>query len=518
MVSLSGAQQSCLRRAAVLVGAVSLAVLAGCKSPGVPVTGANAESPDASFTQSETSITTSYAGKYIVVVAYNDETNESATIQYTSTTRKILAGASLMGWSYSLDRGKSWTHGGKVKPPKDWAVLWGDPAVTTSEGAYQYVFMSNLAIPSSKMPAGGINGSVIVSGDDSYIGGACIARSVDGGITFKNYQCVSRTEKNNVPNSEKGHFYDGGSMASSRKGEIYAAFVDVTTDQIDVYRAPDEEAQFALLPPPFPTLAIKSHPRLRVNLADGTLYVAAQTSDGTVYMNRYKGGQWGQPVAAAFGVLYPCVAFESNACTPSHQCVSGKLCLRTGPQFSFAIGAASDSEGTDAIRIMTTQWSEEAKRFYVEGYACPLSLSPHCSYVPQWGTTPGNLNSPGDQFAPTVAAWPGFIGLPPAWQAAYLDRSGNPAGTVTLKRGSLAYLPGPPAKPIFVPFSLITNMTVCPDDRGYWGDYDDLAFIGFEKESTTAEFLRTMSDSSLGCAKRWTYTSQHLHIRGGTFK
>jgi len=43
------------------------------------------------------------------------------------------------------------------------------------------VFLSNLAMPTSKFPAGGIDGSVITgNGKTSYIGGACIAKSVSG--------------------------------------------------------------------------------------------------------------------------------------------------------------------------------------------------------------------------------------------------------------------------------------------------------------------------------------------------
>ena len=217
--------------------AVLVLTMVGCgDEAGVPVTGKEKAAGDG---QSETAATTSFVnGVNIVVVTYNDDTNHDPTITYGPNSRKIQSGASQMGWSYSKDNGQTWTYGGKVAPPKGWAVLWGDPAITVDNGAYSYVFMSNLAIPDSKMPAGGISGSVIVSGADSYIGGACIARSTDGGVTFKSYQCVSNTAKNSVPNSEKGHFYDGGSMASSSAGEIYAAFVDVTTSQIDVWRSP----------------------------------------------------------------------------------------------------------------------------------------------------------------------------------------------------------------------------------------------------------------------------------------
>lgn len=491
-----------------LLGVIAVGI-AGCIS-GYPITGVRG-APDAAFAQSETAVTTAYfAGQHSVVVAYNDETNSQATIQYTPTTRKVLPGASLMGWSYSLDKGKTWTYGGKVQPPQGWPVLWGDPAVTTSQASYRYVFMSNLAIPSSKMPPGGIDGSVIVSGADSYIGGACIARSTDGGKTFAPYQCVSNTERNNVPNSEKGHFYDGGSMAGSNKGEIFAAFVDVTTNRVDVWRSPSASGQFAMLPTPFPNLDIVSHPRLRASYYDGALYVAALASNGLVYVTRFLNGQWTAPTQASDPVPgYPCVGFEPDACVSLT-----KLRLRTGPQFDFDIGAGSDDEGTDAIRFVYTRREARTNRLYVTASYCPLALGT-CYPAPEWGTTPGNFNMAGDQFNPTVAAWRGFINLPPVWRAAYLDRDGSPSNTVNLRQGTLAYFSN--GKRFHIPLKVYEDMPICPDLRGYWGDYDQLAHIGFEEGSTVALFLRAISDSSLGCPSRWEFWSNHLHLRALVF-
>ncbi|MEA2626686.1 MAG: hypothetical protein QOD06_2731, partial [Candidatus Binatota bacterium] len=48
--------------------------------------------------------------------------------------------------------------------------------------------------------------------------------------------------------------------------------------------------------------------------------------------------------------------------------------------------------------------------------------------------------------------------------------------------------------------------------RGYWGDYDDLQFVGFVEHTTTAKFLRTFTDSSARCTKRWEYTSENVHV------
>jgi hypothetical protein len=151
----------------------------------------------------------------------------------------------------------------------------------------------------------------------------------------------------------------------------------------------------------------------------------------------------------------------------------------------------------------------------VTGSFGPLSLN-NFHPAPEWGTTPGNLNTPGDQFNPNVKAWRGFIGLPPVWKATYLDREPSAGDTVTLQQGNLAYLPN--GTRIFLPFPLIKDMPVCPDIRGYWGDYDDLQIVGFLNGSTAPTFVRTMTDSLLGCTEQWQYTSKAVHVRAAVFQ
>src|SRR5262249_30190969 len=358
--------------------------------------------------------------------------------------------------------------------------------------------MSNLAIPSSKMPHDGISGPV-----NAFLGGACIARSTDGGKHFQVYQMLTN----------QSHFYDGGSMAASKNGEIFAAFVDVDTDQIDVWRAPADNGQFALMPNPFPGMQMYSHPRIRISPYDDTLYVAAQGSDWAVYMTRWT-GQWSPPVRVSNGPaeLYPNTRFTT-----------GTL-LRTGPQFSFDIGAASTEDSRDAIRVMYTQRDPQTDRMFVTGTYGKADLSGFWA-APEWGTTPGNLNAPGDQFNPNVRAWQGFFGLPPVWKATFMNRDPRAADKVDLEQGNLAYLPN--GTRIYVPFYAIQGIPVCPDLRpacgstghyrgGYWGDYDDLTLIGFDSNGA-AQFLRTVSDSSLGCQYRWEFTSHHVHVSAATF-
>jgi len=481
----------------------TLLALGGCASLGV-VTGQTKETSGAM--QSETSATTSFAsGKHRVVVSFNDETGNDGKVIYGPTTRKIHKGASLMGWSYSEDKGQTWSYGGKVGPPPNWSVLWGDPATTTSGASYAVVFISNLAIPDSKFPVGGIDGYVTYGAKGSYIGGACIARSTDGGKTFANYQCVSNKEAvADDPDAVKGHFYDGGSMASTPSGEVFAAYIDISSSAIRVWRAPHHNAQFELIGNPFPGLVAATHPRLRAS-QDGWLYAATTViaqSGLLVFVNRYRNGQWGKPVQASeWAVGYP----EVNLGTT----VQGNpLTIRTGPQFSFDIGAASEG-GNDAVRFLYTRRDSATQRLYVEGSACAADLT-NCHPVPQWRAGPSSPGAtPLDVFNPAVAAWRGFIGLPPHWTSSFYERYGNNVTKVGLSRMNLAYVSG---SPLGIPVSLVKNITVCSDTRGYWGDYDDMLHVGFDE--TTPVFVRfTSTDHGSGCNKRWTYVAEHQHVQ-----
>ena len=466
-------------------------LLAGCATTSVPATGEPGQGTTGGSEQSETAVNVSdFGGQQVITVAYNDGTGNDNKILYTATTREVRKGASLAGWSYSTDGGGSWKYGGKVQPPQGWAVLWSDPALTRSQTDQRFVFASYLAMPDSKFPPGGASGPV-----NAFMGGACILRSADGGVSFQNYQCVD----NNL------HFYDGGSMAAGIGGEIFAAYVDLNTEQIDVWRSPDSNGAFAMLPPPFPGIVILTHARLRVDASSGDLYVAAQRSDGVVFANRFHNGAWGQPVAVSFkpAVIYPSITLSDRS-------------LRTGPQYSFDVGPESVN-ANDAVRVIYTARSVQANRFYVRGSFCRRDLS-DCRDAAEWGTTPGvektppgkdNLSISGDQFNPVLRTFPGS-GPNPVWKLTYLSRERAPNGnTVSIEQGNLFVAED--GIRLFLPFNVIDSHLVCPDQRGYWGDYDDmqLASLG---ESGAARFIRALSDSSKGCIERFQFTSKHLHV------
>ena len=506
---MDSCRNPCATRAVIpsLPTVPALALLAamaagGCASVG-QVTGQTKATAEAM--QSETAATTSFAGGVNrIVVSFNDETGNEGKVIYGETTRKLLKGASLLGWSYSEDKGKSWTYGGKLSPPAGWSALWGDPAATTSGKSYAVVFIANLAIPDTKFPVGGIDGYVTYGIKGAYIGGACIARSTDGGKNFAHYQCVSNKEAVvDDADAVKGHFYDGGSMASTPAGEVYAAFIDISSSVIRVWRAADHNASFELIGNPFPGLIPATHPRLRAS-RDGWLYAATTvaTSGGMyVYVNRYRDGKWATPVQASEStVSYPLVDLGAT--------VQGSaLTIRTGPQFSFDVGAASEG-GKDALRFLYTR-KTPGGRLYVEGSACAADLG-GCHPVPGWKAGPSSPDAvPLDVFNPNVAAWGGFIGLPPHWTSSFYERYGGSVSQVALSRMNLAYVNG---NALGIPVNLAKHITVCSDTRGYWGDYDDMLHVGFD--GTTPVFVRfTSSDHGMGCSQRWKYVARHQHVQ-----
>ena len=505
----SAAKTNPSRALLLIAGAVvsSAALFGGCSQDHDAATGKDDSSPTWHGTQSETACAvTVVRGQRIFVTTYNDDTDDGK-ITYTPNDRVVFPGASLLGWSYSQDDGKTWIYGGKVKPPEGIAALWGDPAIVVSRTNSRRLYITSLSIEDSKIPPSGHHGWL----DDGAITGACVARSDDGGIHFAIQSCFS----------ESRHFYDGGALAAGFGGDerIFAAFRDVVNSHIDVWASPDGLAPFVKIGDPFPGIEIISHPRLAYDQVTGALLVAAiATSNQRIYMNRLVGSKWQVPVIASL----PTTRIEIPV---------GAQTIRTAYGFSFDVGSPSQTElddgsthiGDDAIRMLYTTRDAETKRLYVRGSSCRADLS-RCVDVPQWGTTHGNLQTPRNQWNPTVKAWIGFIGLPPEWKATYQTTDDDP-NAVSIKEGNLAVLPN--GTPIFVPFDLVARRSICPDFRygspglaksGYWGDYDEMAFAGFSGTSTSPEFLLTFSDSSKGCVSQSEFTSNHLHVSSVVFK
>jgi hypothetical protein len=461
--------------------------------------------PTYNYNQAEAVISVNGGGEGIITVTYNDNTDTAADLfQYTETTRTVLHGASLMGWSNSYDGGVSYTYSGKVNPPSGWAILWGDPSIASWSQNLDYVFIANLGISENMVPPGG---SMIGAASD-YIDGGCIARSTNGGVTFAAPQCVS----------DEGHFYDGSSLSIDTNGSVWAAFRDVDSNQIDVWRATSVTGTFTLFANPFPGKTMVSHPRLR---SFGTLtYVMAQDSSLRLWIARRSGSGWGTPVS-------PPTQFTPSG--PLNLDMSGGEVLRTAYQFAFDVantqvttGIGSPCPCTDSmlyckagqclprdnIRIIYAGGNAGGTDIYMS--TCSQALD-SCTTVPNWSTHIGTARA-GHQFNPVIHAFPGFLSIPPSWRAAWLSREHAPTGgTVQLREANVMLFLGVPA---FAENPLIAAHDVCADDRGYWGDYNDIKFI---EPPPTDEFITVRTDSSLGCSQQWEWTSHHAHVESVRF-
>jgi hypothetical protein len=186
-----------------------------------------------------------------------------------------------------------------------------------------------------------------------------------------------------------------------------------------------------------------------------------------------------------------------------------ELSIRTGPQFGFDIGSASPG-GADAIRLLYTQRAQHG-HLSLGATACTADLS-SCSNVPGWGfqgSGPGGAVV--DTYNPDVAAWRSFIGYPATWQSSWNYHYGN-TNFINVSRATLGYLNG---TAFILPIDILNNAPVCPDQRGYWGDYDAFLLTGLQNGSTN--WMRFSTDSSAGCTQRWTYVGIAQHVQQTTY-
>ncbi|MFL6234824.1 MAG: hypothetical protein ACJ76N_16945 [Thermoanaerobaculia bacterium] len=494
-------------KANLSAAALAAALLCAC-SLNYTVTGGKdpVTQPD---NQSETAATVAVVnGKTRLVVSYNDETGQAAKIQYAnSTSRLALKGATQMGWSWSDDGGKTWTHGGPLASPQGFSILWGDPAMATSGKNKNVVFLSSLAVPDSKMPPGGISGSLSTFGVLGYpIGGACIAKSTDGGKSFVQWHCVQNTTPAGADQfAANGHFYDGGAMASTPNGAVFAAYNDTETGKIDVWTAPDENGSFTQMANPFPGKTAVLHPRMRVG-PNGILYLAAEmlTNNGGValFMTRFVGGVWTNPVQVAQGSeAGPAVDFGSNV-------QGSKLTVRTAAQFGFDVGTAS-AQGNDAVRILETHKS--GGRLFLEGTACSANLQT-CAVMSGWQLGPSSA-TPLDLYNPDVVAWWGDKTNEATWQASFMERYGTSVTKVNVSRTTLGYVNG---TPLVFPVNITKDVPVCSDTRGYWGDYDGMILVGPAAQGGMS-WMRFYTDSASACSKRWVFVAREQHVSQASY-
>ena len=98
-------------------------------------------------------------------------------------------------------------------------------------------------------------------------------------------------------------------------------------------------------------------------------------------------------------------------------------------------------------------------------------------------------------------------------------REGDSTTTVSLTRATLGYIEDEAgARAFTIPVDIARDVPICPDTRssgGYWGDYD--GFLPVQVDGDRVRFLRFMTNSSRGCAKRWTFNAEHQHVHAVSY-
>jgi len=441
------------------------------------VSGALAVTPFGSPNSSETAIAiTPYNGTYNKVVAFNYD--DPAHISYTSTTYTATTGASNIGWNYAIGSDVSGAFQAsprRLVPPPGWPVLWGDPGLG-DDGA-GHVFMTTLAMPQHKMPASG----TFSNGSTAFLGGACVARSADGGQNF----VVNAADCLHDANYD---FYDGSDITgTTSNGPVMAAFENTVSHAIDVFVAPTPSNSFSQVANPFPNRTMADHPRLR--RFGNTIYLIAADNVGNIWLQVYVNGRWatpnqGYPKLAGFG-------YDTTDLS-----IGGRP-LRRGASYDLDFAPSTSGPGT--LFVVFTKWNGHS---YLSGAACSTTCTQNFFTVD-----------------PGVHAFHPAIGF---------QQQGNPGGASTFGVLTWVQSTGGTAVRIFsntAPHAggalagrIETGpTTVCSDTRGYWGDYDAHMAVWPRSYPDKPLFWRAFTDSTNdqgadSCPKRWKYTSLDVNI------
>ena len=518
----------------------SLAIL-GVARPGhalpvSPVTGSSTDpnvDPTVSGNQAETICNVSVVnGASVESVAFNDD-EPSSLMQYTATNRTVFPGYSGQGWSFrartAANPNPPWTHS-LLPTPAGWDLLWGDPSLASNPGLPNVAFLGTLAVPHAKFlyvsNQNGTPGSLQGAFTDSPspLGGACIARSTDGGETFSVVGCVQDTTDVGNLGDTLGHFYDGSSMAVTQNGSggfsAFAAFIDTETHREAIWSMPDVTSNAANPFQPDNTLMgkigalpddslgpIETHVRLRASGAD--LWKMSISTANILQLNiRDRNGN---AVGLASDVVVGMAADFGNDATGTD------ITVRTGPEFAFDIGV-NEQNAPEMRFVYIAATASQTANFHLQGGFCPLNDLTQCTTVAQWTTQPQSV--PMTLF-PAIKFALDPVSNQPVWKVTFQGRTPQNTGQLAVFAADLVrpdmVAPSPTYNTAGLVVAQITPFqTPCPDIRepgtdlgfGYWGDYDDMTF-----DPTTGTFVRSFTDSTLGCnLPRERFTSHNVHV------
>jgi hypothetical protein len=311
----------------------------------------------------------------------------------------------------------------------------------------------------------------------------------------------------------KGHFYDGSAAAITKSGATFsgfAGFIDTDLHREAIWKmvdvtgvAPSQQfVRETLRTGTLGTMGVpqngelgelETHVRLRADGAD-LWKMSRDASDLRVNIHGRNN---------AFKVI------ASNAHTPfSVQFADdafGKVFVRTGPQFAFAIGANEAGQKEMRFAYVATEGSQS----FIQAGFCSMDLS-DCQRPSEWrlpaGGSPAEFH-PALEFGRTDATTGKGV-----WRMTYWGRT-TQGVQVFFSDLVRSLIPGTTtlgaASALVVNSTMSTSLVPCSTTGtdGYWGDYDGMAF-----DSTTKSFSRAYTDSSLGCTTRNDLNALNQHV------
>lgn len=284
--------------------------------------------------RSRSSLARSFPFQTLVAV-YNDFSLDNDFIYTPSANdpqnRQVRRGVSIMGWSYSLDVGKTWTYQGKIHPPTGWSAIWGDPSIAVDPNNRNIVYYAQMGATTTSWDAvtGGANITDLSPGRD-MVDGFCIARSTNGGIDFSEVVCK---KVGNGPAT-----VDRTAVTVDGLGRVYVALNRVAggvQTGTAVFRSEMANwKQFAPLPDP--SISSLSEPHLTTD-TDGDVWFGSRDNRGeiggdvSIMRFRQNAVSWDHFIHAASTCF-----LSLGDRDPPYAGQSRKL--RNGHTYSFAVG------------------------------------------------------------------------------------------------------------------------------------------------------------------------------------
>ena len=553
-------------------------VLVGVGACTEQVSNPNNQAPQQNGEQAETDLAVArdrITGQPVLVSSYrwtgpapidlgpNDIDYGSGPANNLSQAVTFHRGASLGGFAFSADGGRSWNAPGKVRPPaQQFPILWGDARLAVDRLHPYRVAMTNLAVSDQAYrSAQGYDASTdslhrwptglseftqppqcnVIPGQQEcdIVDSVCVSLSSNAGRTFQTpachqerrcsqngASCLSDAECSATGETCTPRSLDQPTVAFDENGLAVAAFWEnderagtTAHDKLLLYRL-TPAGQFIVWVPLAIDDVMTSHyfPKVRADRL-GRIWLAAPTNRGTtagIQLCRLDPGSdtctFVQEVT--FGI--DTVNAQPNLRVPNVPNVP-LFTVRTGQALDFAVNVVGANNATEMRFVYHSGTSPLA----IHVLQCTLDDAnpvPTCSEHPEWSTD--GLGQ--DAAQPTISM---------------VDRS--PAGDGTNVTWDYAFITGPNANVPSPnpPYAVAFNRAMVPNGGAvrlndelppdicvahypvafYWGDF--IGFAGF-RDPRTGQFAHIAtwsSDNLRGCNPTNLWQGSNLHIAASSW-